>query len=120
MLSGDKVVHLTAFRIGLVLAALSSAFASTITLTDVATVGSATVTDGSTLRLMPNHDTSAEAAPAGAVWLNSLVRVEDAFRTSFDFYLWGFNGYTAQPGRPTGDGFAFVIQNDPAGTSALG
>jgi hypothetical protein len=120
MSSGDKVVYLTAFCIAFLLAALPSAFASTIALTDVATVGSATVAGASIVRLMPNHDTTGEAAPAGAAWLSSRVRVEDPFRTSFDFHLWGFNGYTDQPGRPTGDGFAFVIQNDPAGTGALG
>lgn len=109
------IIH---FSFGLIL--LPPVFAAPIGLTDVATVGAATVLNGSILRLVPNHDTGGAAAPAGAAWLTSPVLTSNGFWTSFDFHLWGFNGYTDQDGRPTGDGFAFVIQNDPASSGAIG
>jgi hypothetical protein len=109
------IIH---FCVGLIL--LPPVFAAPIGITNVAPVGTATVLNGSILRLVPNHDTGGAAAPAGAAWLTSPVLISKQFWTSFDFHLWGFNGYTDQDGRPTGDGFAFVIQNDPASDRALG
>jgi hypothetical protein len=99
---------------------LTPVFAAPIAVTDVATVGAAAVMNGSFLRLVPNSDTGGAAAPAGAAWLISPVLASNGFWTTFDFRLWGFNGYSDQDGRPTGDGFAFVIQNDPARSGAVG
>lgn len=51
----------------------------------------------------------------GAMWHNDPVRVDTGFTTTFQFRI----GMGPTIGL-TGDGFAFVIQNDPAGAGAIG
>jgi len=48
----------------------------------------------------------------GSAWFNTPQTVAGTFSTTFTFQLSGTNTYIA-------DGFAFLIQNSPAGTSAL-
>lgn len=45
-----------------------------------------------------------------SVWYQNQVNVNDGFQTSFDYRIT----------LPSGDGFAFVIQGDPAGDQAIG
>jgi hypothetical protein len=62
--------------------------------------------------------------PAGAVWTPTPVRVGSGFTMSFDFRMSDGTGFTGPTGSdanpPGGDGFAFVIQNDPLGNRAIG
>lgn len=48
----------------------------------------------------------------GSLWHNSKQQVSNGFHTIFSFRI--------QPGQLLGDGFAFVLQNDSAGTASLG
>ncbi|HUA16264.1 MAG TPA: hypothetical protein VMG31_13290 [Verrucomicrobiae bacterium] len=59
------------------------------------------------LRLTPNA-----AYYTGSAWFNTPLPVGSSFTTSFTFQLSGASDYPA-------DGIAFVIQNSPAGTSAI-
>ncbi len=61
-------------------------------------------------------------SPAGAIWTTSPVSVGSGFSMSFNFRMWGANGYPDPGGSGPldangnavgADGFAFVIQNDP-------
>jgi hypothetical protein len=113
-------VRLIIIRLGLVLAAVPALLAAPISFQDIALAGTAEFPNPSILRLVPDHDTGTAAPPAGAAWLDSPVSVDSGFSTTFDFQLWGFTGQTDENGRPAGDGFAFVIQNDPTGLAAIG
>lgn len=62
------------------------------------------------LRLTPNATFT-----AGSAWYNTQQPVAGAFSTTFTFELTGSN-----TGYGPADGIAFVIQNSPAGTGALG
>ena len=62
------------------------------------------------LRLTPN-----QAYWAGSAWYKTQQPVAGAFSTTFTFELTGSN-----TGFGPADGIAFVIQNSPAGTGALG
>jgi len=62
------------------------------------------------LRLTPNATDT-----AGSAWYNTQQPVAGAFSTTFTFELTGSN-----TGYGPADGIAFVIQNSPAGTGALG
>jgi hypothetical protein len=61
------------------------------------------------LRLTPNND----LVWAGSAWYNTQQPVVGPFSTTFTFQL---SGASTAPG----DGIAFLIQNSPAGTAALG
>ena len=65
---------------------------------------------GNVLRLVPNV-----ATQSGTAFLTTAISLDaaTAFSSSFKFNV------TTDPGNPT-DGFAFLLQNDPAGKSALG
>ena len=63
------------------------------------------------LRLTPNA-----TATAGSAWYNTQQPVAGAFSTTFTFQLTGIGNTGFGPA----DGIAFVIQNSPAGTAALG
>jgi len=61
--------------------------------------------------------------PAGAVWGTTPVNVASGFTLSFEFQMsggWENNAPDPGGGPAGGDGFAFVIQNDPSGNEALG
>jgi hypothetical protein len=64
---------------------------------------------GNRLRVAPAANTR-----TGTVWYNAKQRVRDGFQTVFQFQLSDIGGLGS------GDGFAFVIQNSPAGLSAMG
>jgi hypothetical protein len=63
---------------------------------------------GTVLRATPNQTWT-----AGSAWYNTQQSVLGSFSTTFAFQI---SGGTSSPA----DGIAFVIQNSPAGTSALG
>jgi hypothetical protein len=63
---------------------------------------------GNVLRVTP-----ATSSQAGSCWVQSPMSVAAGFDTTFTFQI-------TQPSVPGADGFAFVIQNDFAGTLALG
>jgi hypothetical protein len=69
----------------------------------------AVATPMTVLQLTPNS-----ASQAGSAWDMTPQTVGSAFSTTFYFQL------SPSPGPNAGDGFAFVIQNSPAGTAALG
>jgi hypothetical protein len=52
------------------------------------------------------------ADQVGSLWHNERQSVANGFHTIFSF--------SVQPGQILGDGFAFVLQNDAAGTAAIG
>jgi hypothetical protein len=61
--------------------------------------------------------------PAGAVWGANPVDVASGFTLSFEFRMsggWDINTPDPAGGPAGGDGFAFVIQNDPQGNQAIG
>jgi hypothetical protein len=66
---------------------------------------------GTVLRLTPN-----QFFWAGSAWYNTQQPVAGAFSTTFTFQLTA----TTPGGSGNADGIAFVIQNSPAGTAALG
>ena len=69
--------------------------------------GVASVIEGA-LRLTPNGGSS-----AGSCWYGTPVSFKDGFETSFTFMI-------SEPWNNGADGFAFVLQNDPRATTALG
>lgn len=72
------------------------------------TFAPAVSTTATVLRLTPTTWSA-----AGSAWYNALQPVAGGFSTTFTFQLSDTTTYNA-------DGFAFVIQNSTAGTSALG
>lgn len=61
--------------------------------------------------------------PAAAIWSASALDVADGFSISFEFRMsggWEDNAPDPGGGPAGGDGFAFVIQNNPNGSQLLG
>lgn len=86
-------------------------------------VGTAATLPGGGVRLTPNYDTDPSGPPpAGAVWTTDPVSVGLGFTVSFNFRMSDGTGWRNpnEPGPTGGDGFAFVIQNDPSGNQAIG
>jgi hypothetical protein len=101
------------------------ALATPVVLSDLVRNGEATLIDsGNTLRLLPNSNPGGAYTmlnpPASSAWYPTPLQVRDGFMTSFQFRMWDPAG-TPDPADGSGaDGFAFVIQNDPQGSAALG
>jgi hypothetical protein len=108
------------------LAIAPAANASPITLSTLDLVGTSQLQSPSLVRLTPNYDTNVVAGvpvgdpPAGAAWTPNTVDVADPFAVSFDFQMSDPTGQTDPADGSGGDGIAFLIQNDPRGTSAIG
>ena len=92
---------------GLPLMAGSFSFSDFSSTAGLNLVGSAT-NPSNTIQLTP-----AGAMQAGAVWDTTLWNVLGGFTTTFNYSV---SGGTS----PEADGIAFVIQDDPSGTTALG
>lgn len=67
-------------------------------------------TAGNNLQLTPNQQ-----GTFGQAWFDTLQNVKGGFTAQFQYQLTGGAQYFG-----LGDGFAFVIQNDPAGSNAQG
>lgn len=82
-------------------------------------VGVAEHMDG-VIRLTPNHDVPTVDPPAGAAWTTSPMSVVNGFWAEFNFRMWAPTGELDTYDGSGGDGFAFVIQNSAARSTALG
>jgi len=104
----------------------TAAVADPITLSTLDLVGTSQLISPTLLRLTPNFDTNTVGGmpvgdpPAGAAWTPNLLNVADPFAVTFDFQMSGGNGQPDPADGSAGDGIAFLIQNDPRGTSAIG
>ena len=94
-------------------AIVSWTFGSTVNYADFSSVAGLTLVGnaaqaGTLLRLTPDM-----TSQRGAAWFNTRQSVQGGFDTTFQFQISASSEVKA-------DGLAFVIQNDPAGTSAIG
>lgn len=116
--------------LGLALAT-TPAFADIIPLSTLDTVGTAVML-GNTLRLTDTTDPGLASIgpksppPAGAAWTSTQYNVAAPFSVNFQFQMSdpcigdGSNGGCISDLGHGGDGIAFLIQNSPQGTSAIG
>ena len=106
------------------LAFTTPAFADTTLLSTLDLVGTSTFLKNGTLRLTNNTVVTGPPSPAGAAWTPTQYNVAAPFSANFQFQFTD----PCLTGLPTcandnghgGDGIAFLIQNSPQGTSAIG
>jgi len=111
------------------LAFTTPAFADTTLLSTLDLVGTSTFLKNGTgtLRLTNNTVVTGPPSPAGAAWTPTQYNVAAPFSANFQFQFTDpcLNGLTGNPPCANdnghgGDGIAFLIQNSPQGTSAIG
>ena len=104
--------------------AAGPARAASIDLSTLVLNGTAAMVDSHTLRLVPNYNPnnqySFDTPPAGSAWYATPLEVASGFTTTFSFQMSSPTGTPDPYDGSGGDGLAFVIQKDPAGTAALG
>jgi Bacterial lectin len=98
--------------------ATTPAFADTIPLSSLDLVGTSTIIPDGTLRLTNNTVVTTTPSPAGAAWTPTQYNVAAPFSANFQFQFTDPTGHL--DGSNGGDGIAFLIQNSPQGTSAIG
>ncbi len=98
--------------------ATTPAFAEIIPLSSLDLVGSSTILPGGTLRLTNNTVVTGLPSPAGAAWTPTQYNVASPFSANFQFQFSDPAGHLDDGNG--GDGIAFLIQNSPQGTSAIG
>jgi hypothetical protein len=106
------------------LAFTTPAFADTTLLSSLDLVGTSTFLKNGTLRLTNNTVVTTSPSPAGAAWTPTQYNVAGGFSVNFQFQftdpcLVGLPTCAVSNGHG-GDGIAFLIQNSPQGTSAIG
>lgn len=105
---------------------MTPAFADTIPLSSLDLVGTSTIISGGTLRLTNNTYVPTLPSPAGAAWTPTQYNVAAPFSANFQFQFTdpcignGSPGTCISDNGHGGDGIAFLIQNSPQGTSAIG
>jgi hypothetical protein len=99
---------------------MTPAFAEVIPLCSLDLVGTSTILcpSGTTLRLTNNTVVTGLPSPAGAAWTPTQYNVAAPFSANFQFQFTDPTGHL--DGINGGDGIAFLIQNSPQGTSAIG
>ena len=98
----------------------SLASAGSISLSGLNLEGTSTLISGGVLQLTNNLDPNPLGPPpAGSAWTTSTLNVASPFTVSFDFQMMDPAGHLDNDGSG-GDGIAFLIQNSPAGDTALG
>jgi hypothetical protein len=103
----------------LALASTRPALAEIIPLSSLDLVGSSQILSPSgTLRLTNNTVVTGLPSPAGAAWTPTQFNVAAPFSANFQFQFTDPTGHLDNGNG--GDGIAFVIQNSPQGTSAIG
>lgn len=98
--------------------ATTPAFADTIPLSSLDLVGTSTVLPDGTLRLTNSTVVTGLPSPAGAAWTPTQYNVAAPFSANFQFQFTDPTGHLDDGNG--GDGIAFLIQNSPQGTSAIG
>jgi hypothetical protein len=122
----NLVVHRLRNPLVILLLVAPVASGATIELNSLTRAGTAQIVSPGVLRLTPNFDTSTNSSgepigdpPAGAAWAATPFQVSSSFSVGFKFRMSDPTGYLDADGSG-GDGIAFVIQNDPRGTGAIG
>ncbi len=105
-----RIVGLTLMVIFATLPVLaqSPSYPDFTSITGLSLNGNAAQFNGKVLRLTP-----ATPSQVGSAWFTTLQPVSEGFSTTFTFQI-------TNTSQPSADGFAFVIQNSTAGTTALG
>jgi hypothetical protein len=98
--------------------ATTPAVADTIPLSSLDLVGTSTIIPDGTLRLTNNTVVTGLPSPAGAAWTPTQYNVAAPFSANFQFQFTDPTGHLDNGNG--GDGIAFLIQNSPQGTSAIG
>jgi hypothetical protein len=110
-----KVLAIPALTVTAIFVAPSLASATSLSYPDFSSTSGMTLLSSATIASNELQLTSNAQNQFGQAWFNTLQNVAGGFTANFTYQMTG-----GAPGFGLGDGFAFVIQNDPNGSNAVG